>query len=87
MEIANERYEVLQIRAGHGSCTYTIINKTFKNFRYGALITLKDFFFLVTYEKAGQRTSKITTHCNTTFLTVERTIKEKKFFCKTNSAR
>ena len=80
MEIANEGYEVLWIRVGYGSCTYTIINKMFEKFRYGALKTLKDFFFLITYEKAGKRTSKITTHCNTTFLNIERTIEKREFF-------
>ena len=55
-----------------------------EEFRYAALKSLKDFFFLITYEKAGKRTSKITTHCNITFLNKERT---KKFFCKTSSAK
>ena len=69
-----------------GSCTYTIINKTFENFRHGALITLKDFVILITNEKAGKRTSKITTHRNTTFLDIEEPLKDEKFFGKTGSA-
>ena len=51
-----------------------------EKFRYGVLKTMQDFFYLVTYEKAVKRTSKITTNCNTTYLNVERTIEIKEIF-------